>query len=77
MIQDEHELTLLIASRFPIIALESQEEVRALAVLRRCAQKLKLPVFTWSVTSGLWVHAPAAPGTASQRTGCSTTSLPR
>jgi AAA+ superfamily predicted ATPase len=53
MSNDEHDLEVLIASRFPIIALETQEEARALALLRRCAQRLRLPVRTWSVTSGL------------------------
>src|SRR5262249_19662533 len=53
MSNDEHDLEVLIASRFPIIALESEEEARALALLRRCAQRLRLPVCTWSITSGL------------------------
>jgi AAA+ superfamily predicted ATPase len=66
VIQDEHDLELLISSRFPIIALETQEEARAVALLRGCAQKLELPVFTWSVTSGLWVHPPSGPGTTPQ-----------
>jgi AAA+ superfamily predicted ATPase len=54
--QDEHELELLIASRFPIIAMETHEEARAIALLRRCAQNLKVPVWTWSVTTGLSTH---------------------
>lgn len=49
---DEHELELLIASRFPIIAIETQEEQRAIELLKRCAGRRNLPVFTWSVTGG-------------------------
>ena len=49
---DEHELELLIASRFPIIAIETHEERRAIDLLRRCGARLGLPVFTWSLTSG-------------------------
>jgi ATPase family associated with various cellular activities (AAA) len=50
--KDEHELELLIASRFPIIAIETQEEQRAIELLKRCASRRNLPVFTWSVTTG-------------------------
>jgi len=50
--KDEHELELLIASRFPIIAIETYEEQRAIELLTRCASRRKLPVFTWSLTSG-------------------------
>ena len=51
--KDEHELELLIASRFPIIALETHEEARASALLARCAQRRGLPLRRWSVTAGL------------------------
>lgn len=50
---DEHELALLIRSRFPIIALDTHEEERALALLQRCAQKIGQPLRQWTVTSGL------------------------
>jgi AAA+ superfamily predicted ATPase len=50
--KDEHELELLIASRFPIIAIDTQEEERALQLVARCASRRGLPVFTWSVTNG-------------------------
>ncbi|MBX3604832.1 MAG: AAA family ATPase [Piscinibacter sp.] len=49
---DEHELGLLLASRFPIIAIDSHEEPRALELLARCASRHRLPVFAWSLTSG-------------------------
>jgi AAA+ superfamily predicted ATPase len=52
IMKDENELELLIASRFPIIAVETQEEQRALELLKRCASRRNLPVFTWSITSG-------------------------
>lgn len=71
MMQDEHDLELLIASRFPIIAMETHEEARAVALLRRCAQKLELPVFTWSVTAGLSGHAAVPPGTAAMQSPAS------
>jgi MoxR-like ATPase len=58
--RDDHDLELLIASRFPIIALETYEEERAVALLRECAMRLKLPVWTWSVTKGLSPPAAAA-----------------
>ena len=51
-LKDEHELELLIASRFPIIAIETQEEQRAIELLKRCGSRLGLAVFTWSLTSG-------------------------
>lgn len=50
--KDEHDLELLIASRFPIIAIETHEEQRAVNLLARCASRRQLPVFTWSVTTG-------------------------
>ena len=50
--KDEHELELLIASRFPIIAIETREEERALQLVVRCASRRQLPVFSWSITTG-------------------------
>ena len=57
--KDEHDLQLLIASRFPIIAIETHEEARALALLKRCAQRLKLGWGTWSVATGLQLDSGA------------------
>ncbi|MEP7119170.1 MAG: AAA family ATPase [Acidobacteriota bacterium] len=51
-LKDEHELELLIASRFAIIAIETQEEQRAVELLKRCGSRLGLPLFTWSITGG-------------------------
>jgi SpoVK/Ycf46/Vps4 family AAA+-type ATPase len=56
--KDERELELLIASRFPIIAIDTQEEARALALVARCAARRKLPLWSWSLTSG-WASGPA------------------
>ena len=50
-LKDEHELELLIASRFPIIVIETQEEQRAIELLKRCGSRLGLQVLTWSLTS--------------------------
>ena len=50
--KDEHDLELLIASRFPIIAIETHEEERALQLVTRCASRRQLPVSRWSVTTG-------------------------
>jgi AAA+ superfamily predicted ATPase len=50
---DEKDLQLLIASRFPIVCIETHEEERALQLVQRCAQRLGLPLRTWSITTGL------------------------
>ena len=47
------DLQLLIKSRYSIIVLETSEEDRAEALLRRLAGRLKLPFFAWSPTKGL------------------------
>ena len=59
--KDEHDLELLIASRFPIIAIETHEETRAIALLKRCAQNLKQGLNTWSVANGLLPGTGGAP----------------
>jgi AAA+ superfamily predicted ATPase len=51
--KDEHELEVLIASRFAIIAIETYEEKRALELLAQCARRLQLTLRTWSVANGL------------------------
>jgi len=47
------DLQLLIKSRYSIIVLETTEEDRAEALLRRLAARLQLPFFAWSSTKGL------------------------
>lgn len=62
--KDEHDIELLIASRFPIIAIETHEEDRALSLLRKCTHRLQLPLRSWAVTTGL-----QAPGGKAAITG--------
>ncbi|HRJ78382.1 MAG TPA: AAA family ATPase [Planctomycetota bacterium] len=47
------ELALLIRSRHPLITIETVEEARARELIRRVADRLDLPLYEWSVTSGL------------------------
>jgi SpoVK/Ycf46/Vps4 family AAA+-type ATPase len=47
------ELCLLINSRNPIITVETPEEQRFSTLLERVAERLAVPLYTWSVTSGL------------------------
>jgi len=47
------ELALLINSRNPIVTVETSEEQRFLGLLERVATELGIPLFVWSVTSGL------------------------
>src|SRR5262245_7921069 len=47
------ELSLLINSRHPIIAVETTEEERLEELLRIIASDLNVPLFVWSVTTGL------------------------
>jgi len=51
--RDEQDLTLLIKSRFPIVLIETHEEARVLALLEKLCNLETLPLFVWSVTSGL------------------------
>ena len=47
------ELRLLVNSRHPIITVETPEEERAEQMLFDIANELTVPLFTWSVTTGL------------------------
>ena len=47
------ELLLLINSRNPILTIETSEEERAEQLLLEVATQLGVPLFTWSVTTGL------------------------
>jgi AAA+ superfamily predicted ATPase len=47
------QLCLLINSRNPIITVETSEEQRFSALLERVAERLAIPLYTWSVTTGL------------------------
>lgn len=48
-----HDLKTLILSFHPLIAIETPEEGRVMALLQRATQDLNLPLFDWSVTQGL------------------------
>src|SRR5690606_30082488 len=50
---DVHDLGLIIDSHVPLIAIQSQEEPRALDTLTRLAIKRQLPLYAWTVTEGL------------------------
>lgn len=50
---DIHDLTLLIKSQTPIIAIETHEEKRVLNLFREIGRQLNLPISRWSVTGGL------------------------
>jgi hypothetical protein len=47
------ELMLLINSRHPILTIETSEEERVEQLLFEVATQLNVPLFTWSVTTGL------------------------
>src|SRR5437660_12697606 len=47
------ELRLLVNSRHPIIAIETAEEGRVEELLAEVAAELGVPLFVWSVTTGL------------------------
>ncbi len=46
-------LQILISSRTPLIAIETLEEERVEQVLERVAQRLRIPLFVWTMTRGL------------------------
>ena len=48
-----NQLSLLINSRNPIITVETSEEQRLVVVLERVALQLDVPLYSWSVTTGL------------------------
>jgi len=50
---DLQELELLVASRMPIITVESREEPRVVALFRRVATRQGLPLYRWMVSEGL------------------------
>jgi AAA+ superfamily predicted ATPase len=47
------QLCLLVNSRNPIITVETSEEQRFSALLERVAERLAIPLYNWSVTTGL------------------------
>jgi len=50
---DVRDLALLIDSRYPVVYVESGEEQRVVGLCGEVARRMRLPLFTWSVTDGL------------------------
>jgi SpoVK/Ycf46/Vps4 family AAA+-type ATPase len=48
-----NDLAVLLASQYPLLLVEAQEEERLLEVIRQAAERLDVPVWTWSATRGL------------------------
>ena len=48
-----NDLAVLLASQYPLLLIDAQEEQRLLNIIRRAAGGLDLPVWTWSATRGL------------------------
>ncbi len=48
-----NDLAVLLASQYPLLLVEAQEEERLLGIIREAAHRLDLPVWTWSATRGL------------------------
>src|SRR3990172_5696052 len=48
-----NDLAVLLASQYPLLLVEAQEEPRLLAIIRQAADRLDVPVWTWSATGGL------------------------
>src|SRR5258705_6900195 len=46
-------LEILLSSRTPLIAIETLEEERVEQALERVAQRLRIPLFVWTMTRGL------------------------
>src|SRR5690606_40074762 len=51
--QDVKDLSLIIDSKVPLIALETHDEAAALQLLTRVAMQRKVGYFCWSLTEGL------------------------
>jgi AAA+ superfamily predicted ATPase len=50
---DQRDLESLLASRFPLVAIETNEEMRARELLARIARGKNWPLVSWSVSEGL------------------------
>ncbi|MET0091174.1 MAG: AAA family ATPase [Candidatus Thiodiazotropha sp.] len=50
---DKHDLDLIISGHFPIIVIQTHEEIRALHLLRSIALEKNRPLLMWSITDGL------------------------
>src|SRR5688572_25057585 len=61
------QLKLLIRSETPILSIETRDEDRAVELVRRAADELFVPLFEWSITTGLARTRPAAAETGVKR----------
>jgi AAA+ superfamily predicted ATPase len=52
-VNDARDLTLILRSRFPLVAIETHEESRATLLLERICSLEEWALFAWSVTTGL------------------------
>jgi len=50
---DQHDLTVILRSRFPVVAIETHEEARVLALLERICNLEEHAFFVWTVTDGI------------------------
>lgn len=50
---EQHDLALLLKSHFAIVAIETHEEARAVALLERITNQKQWPCYTWSIADGL------------------------
>lgn len=50
---EHHDITLLFRSHSPVIVFETHEERRAVDLLKNISIDMRMPVFKWSVTSGM------------------------
>ena len=50
---DLHDLTLILQSRFPLVVVETHEEPRVLALLEQAANLEGWALFVWSIADGL------------------------
>ncbi len=53
MADNVHDLSLIIASRFPLVQVETSEEVRMMQLLERVANLEGWPLFVWSIADGI------------------------
>jgi predicted AAA+ superfamily ATPase len=53
-----HDLEVLIKSRTPLIAVESNEEPQIVRMVRQIGQRLQLKAYRWTVTEGLQAFEP-------------------
>ena len=53
MADNQHDLALIFKSRFPLVQVETNEEVRMMQLLERVANLEGWPLFVWSIADGI------------------------